>query len=498
VAGSAVSLLRSAAQAHIGVDRRLIHAILDQGPAAAADLAAFSRADHNQDRVNLDSLLVDLVRSLGAPEGFEVLLDVIRRNPEEIEEEIIEALLPFRERAVEPLLRLYEEVGEERGSDLAFLIAGLHIRDPRILAMLQERLEFDAADGAFLLGLYGDPAARPALEKMLAEIPEGESELRREFTYALELIAQAPPQYQPEPFDIYSLYPEHELPDFDLLPEPERFEMLSSPDPEIRGGAAYSFFNSELDPRVRRKLLELAAGDPGTHVRARAWEALGDAADDAAVRDAMLAVLTDLSKPVEERGGAAVGLYAAADRDEVRKAIEALYEEGGEARVKALEAMWRSLWHPFAKYFPANLDSNDPALLRQVLRGLGYFEMTRYAEQIASFFDRDDELSGLREDALFAYALAMPGQTTRGRIRGMFRKIDSLTRLSAKETDLVMFALDERLRLHGLEPVFAAYAADSDEDRVEENAPAPSAAKVGRNDPCPCGSGKKYKKCHGA
>ena len=23
------------------------------------------------------------------------------------------------------------------------------------------------------------------------------------------------------------------------------------------------------------------------------------------------------------------------------------------------------------------------------------------------------------------------------------------------------------------------------------------AAKVGRNDPCPCGSGKKYKNCHG-
>jgi preprotein translocase subunit SecA len=25
-----------------------------------------------------------------------------------------------------------------------------------------------------------------------------------------------------------------------------------------------------------------------------------------------------------------------------------------------------------------------------------------------------------------------------------------------------------------------------------------SAPYVGRNDPCPCGSGKKYKKCHGA
>jgi SEC-C motif len=22
--------------------------------------------------------------------------------------------------------------------------------------------------------------------------------------------------------------------------------------------------------------------------------------------------------------------------------------------------------------------------------------------------------------------------------------------------------------------------------------------EIGRNDPCPCGSGKKYKKCHGA
>jgi preprotein translocase subunit SecA len=25
----------------------------------------------------------------------------------------------------------------------------------------------------------------------------------------------------------------------------------------------------------------------------------------------------------------------------------------------------------------------------------------------------------------------------------------------------------------------------------------PNAARIGRNDPCPCGSGKKYKQCHG-
>jgi preprotein translocase subunit SecA len=27
--------------------------------------------------------------------------------------------------------------------------------------------------------------------------------------------------------------------------------------------------------------------------------------------------------------------------------------------------------------------------------------------------------------------------------------------------------------------------------------PIQSGPKVGRNDPCPCGSGKKYKQCHG-
>jgi preprotein translocase subunit SecA len=32
---------------------------------------------------------------------------------------------------------------------------------------------------------------------------------------------------------------------------------------------------------------------------------------------------------------------------------------------------------------------------------------------------------------------------------------------------------------------------------AQNNQPASSEPKVGRNDPCPCGSGKKYKKCHG-
>jgi preprotein translocase subunit SecA len=42
--------------------------------------------------------------------------------------------------------------------------------------------------------------------------------------------------------------------------------------------------------------------------------------------------------------------------------------------------------------------------------------------------------------------------------------------------------------VHGNSPAEAPVAAGT----VTRESP-----KVGRNDPCPCGSGKKYKKCHG-
>jgi hypothetical protein len=215
----------------------------------------------------------------------------------------------------------------------------------------------------------------------------------------------------------------------------------------------------------------------------------------------LIATLTDDSKPVEERGAAAVGLYAFADKDAARLGIEALYELGGHARAKALEAMWRSLWDPYAKYFAAHLEETEEiSILRQALRGAGYFRLTKYAEKIASYFDREGELATLRDDALFAYALAMPGETTRGRIRGMLRKIDSLADLDQVETDLVMFALDERLRLHGLEPVFQEVASSQEPvaSDVEDASAVAAQQKIGRNDPCPCGSGKKFKKCCGA
>jgi uncharacterized protein YecA (UPF0149 family) len=60
------------------------------------------------------------------------------------------------------------------------------------------------------------------------------------------------------------------------------------------------------------------------------------------------------------------------------------------------------------------------------------------------------------------------------------------------EEDLVRIALDQRLMLHGKSPVFFP-----DEEEEGESETVIAAPKPGRNDLCSCGSGKKYKKCHG-
>jgi preprotein translocase subunit SecA len=80
----------------------------------------------------------------------------------------------------------------------------------------------------------------------------------------------------------------------------------------------------------------------------------------------------------------------------------------------------------------------------------------------------------------------------------MLRKVDALADLDHTETDLVMFALDERLRLNELEPVFQEVAGSQQPVASADEAPVDAASqKIGRNDPCPCGSGKKFKKCCG-
>ena len=40
-------------------------------------------------------------------------------------------------------------------------------------------------------------------------------------------------------------------------------------------------------------------------------------------------------------------------------------------------------------------------------------------------------------------------------------------------------------------------ALGTNSDEAQASQPMQAQPKIGRNDPCPCGSGKKYKQCHG-
>jgi hypothetical protein len=460
----------------------------------------FAAEDHADDPVDLDPELLAVFRRLKTPEALPYYLKCLREQVEDADDDLIEGTIALGQTALEPLLKLYEELGEEQGGEVAFILAGLGVRDERVLRILLDRLEYDPTDGGMCLGLYGDPAAIPAIEKMIGDVPADDTGLRRELQNAIDEIsshgtgaAETVPEH-----DVFDGYPEIAGPDFDALAAEDRLRLLSHESAEFRAAAAGSFFQQEFALEVRARLLEMARGDKDAGVRGRAWEALSGI-EDKDLRAEMRAVLTNSEADLAERGGAAVALADDAGNPEVRAAIVALYELP-ETRAKAMEAMWRSFDRGFSGYFPAHIDCADEAIRRQAIFGVGYLGIGSEADRLRTYFDDED----WRADALYAWALSTPSEITRGRIRGLFRKIDRTAGgLSQGEAELVQLALDQRLLLHGLEPVFFP---DQEEEHVhDENcghdhapAPPPPAKEVGRNDPCPCGSGKKYKKCCGA
>lgn len=500
---SVYDLLEVAAKAHVGIDRRWAKAIVDRGETAIPDLVKFGLKDRAGDEVDLEEDLIAIFRHLRTPEAIPFLIECIKHQPEDVEDDIIETLIHLGDRVIEPLLKLYEEIGEEDGSDIAFILASLGVRDQRIFDLLLERLEYDAADGAFLLGLYGDKESKPALEKMLAEIDPEDADLRREIVFAIEQAdAKTVREPHDEHFDFWAAFPEKAVPPAEILSEEERLEMLASSSAEYRIEAAEVFRGGEMSSKVQTRLLEVAKTDAEPDVRGAAWRSLVEAIEDRSIRAAMKEALRNESASTVERMGALVALAQGDDDPEVTKYIRQFYDRP-ETRARAIEAMWRSLDRSFAPIYPKHLDDSDIEVRRNAIWGVGYAGLASEVGRLRIFFE-DDEL---RTDALFAYALAMPGGISRGRVRSMLRKIEDVSGgLSQGELELVKVALDQRLSMNGLEPVYSQQR-EEDEESAEAWAAgnngqaagtAAASEKPGRNDPCPCGSGKKFKKCCGA
>ncbi|HEX4595115.1 MAG TPA: SEC-C metal-binding domain-containing protein [Bryobacteraceae bacterium] len=452
-------------------------------------MVRFASEDHVDDPLDLEPQLIDLFRVLNTPQSLPFLVDLVRRDTHEVPDEVIESLAALGLAAVDPLLELLNEVSDP--GDIPFLLSELLVQDRRILEVLIGRLAVDPFDAALCLEIYGDPAAIPALQAAIGQFPPGDR-IHRQIQATLDILAlnvSRPPE-PPEPFDIWELYPENDLPALDKLSDEDRLAMLEKGSAELRAGVAESYGGSEPALTVRVRLIELAKRDPDLTVRGACWEALGEISDEPEIRRAMIGVLQDSNASLEEKSGAAVALALQADNPVVVKAIEALYDDP-RSRAKALKAMARSLDRRFAGYPPKHLDDPDLEVRRQAIWGVAYLGLSSEAPRLEHFFD-DNEF---RSDALFAYALSIPGETSRGRVHALLNKIeDAAGGFRVDEEVLVKIALDQRLMLRGMKPVFFP---DRSEEEEEEPAPVAS-SKVGRNDPCPCGSGKKYKKCCGA
>jgi len=82
--------------------------------------------------------------------------------------------------------------------------------------------------------------------------------------------------------------------------------------------------------------------------------------------------------------------------------------------------------------------------------------------------------------------------------RDVTRTIMTVQIQSAQELNNASEAIQEDLgQLHDVQYQHADIGGSSEDDKGSSVSPDAGMPKVGRNDPCPCGSGKKYKHCHG-
>ncbi len=445
-------VLEAAARGHLGLDHRFLHALLDRREESLPALLAFAERDRSKDTVDLAPELIALFRTWKPVEALPFYIGYLREDPEDVPDELVEALVAIGQPVIEPLLALYDDLDETEGGEVAFILAHLRIRDERILKILLDRLEYDLSDTALLLGIYGDPAVKGALESALKGVSDAYPDLKEDIGAAIADLGSEQNAWEPEEdtFDAWQLYPETADLPVEFLEDDTRIELLSHPVVSVRAAAAGSFFNREVSPKERKKLLDAAQHDVSAQVRGRSWEALMGSTEESEVVKAMLAAMRRSDLEIEERGGLMVGLAPEADRNEVRQAILKLYDNPL-GRAKALEAMWRSVHPSFRDSFAKHLDEPDLEIRRAAIWGVGYYGLKTELDRLREFFE-DEEL---RSDALFAYALTIPCEVSRGRMKGVLARIEKDARgLSEGEEALVKAALDERLMLVGKEPIF--------------------------------------------
>jgi HEAT repeat protein len=486
---STYELLCAAEQGFVGLDHRFLHAVVDDPEKSIPDLVRFGLEEREGGRENLSPDLLQILRHLRTPKAIPVFLEDVRRNDLDASLPLINSLREIGEPAIEPLLEFYKETAGDDDSDAGFLLGSLGIRDPRILEALVERLQTDPMDAGHCLAAYGDPAAIPAMRAAIEAMKEDEwmIESLRHSLRELEAGRRPLEDEDEESFDLWELYPEDTDPRFDLLTAAETEMFLDSSDAENRF-AAVSVLSEEDRPELWDRFLKMAREDPDLRVRNLSWRALVSGWDRPDIRAAMKACLADESASPEERCGAMQSLAARENTDELRRQIMDFYNQP-DTRAEAIEAMAVTFDPRFEKYFSKHLGDPDLNVCTQAILGIGLLQLESEAPRLVPYFNDDD----LRASAIPAYAMCAPCEPTRAGFRRLLQKIDKLAGgLEAEDEMGIKEALNARAAREEMDPIFGP----DGEALIDE--PVVATVKTGRNDPCPCGSGKKYKKCCGS
>jgi hypothetical protein len=464
----AYDLLEAAARGWLAIDHRFLHAILDDPGRTIGDVVRFATEDRD-DRIGLSEDLMRIFAVHPVPEALPFLISEIEAFPEDIPEFL---LAPAFARIGEPAIEALIETGEPAG-EIGFLLASLGIRDPRIFRFLVDYLERDLEDGAFLCEVYNDPALAPHLEAIRDRAPDEAAEALK----ALGTRARG----EWEPYDIWRDYPAADQPDVNALPAHERMLFLNSPSAELRLAGVQGWRGEDLPSAVVARILDIARTDGDDRVRGAAWEALRDEFLESPIANAMRERLSSEDLGPHERVGIALAMSIHVDPASIEQIILASYE-WGPTRVKALEAMWRSRSQRFAEYVVRHLDDADPDLVREAICGVGALELRGELGRLEAFIHNPE----FRDEALLNYVLAAPASNTRSGMMQLVARLKTLAgEFSDEDETIVNAAVGLRMDSYGMP--------------VSSEAPAAAkSVKVGRNEPCPCGSGKKYKKCCGA
>ncbi len=177
------------------------------------------------------------------------------------------------------------------------------------------------------------------------------------------------------------------------------------------------------------------------------------------------------------------------DEEEKREKIREIILEEGERTVAGKRELFGTSWTGIQKNF--YLRSLDQLWMNH----LDEIEYLRQGIGLRGYGQRDPLVEYKREAFhLFTGLL----DTVRKTYLGALLKLET----AAAQASQVVAAAPVQVRnmiFSGASDTIQSFAGDGAEQKGEAKKSEPIHAdhSVGRNDPCPCGSGKKYKKCHG-